>query len=59
MGFGPLVTKDALANFRNKKEGSFAGGGLGSKKDELEANQQQYPSRSPVPSPKPMRYFDA
>ena len=51
MGFGPLVTKDALANFRNKKEAGGLGGGGVSNGAGLDAK----PPKSPVPSPKPAR----
>mgnify|MGYP001796018691 CR=1 FL=1 len=58
MGFGPLVTKDALANFRNKKEGGgFGGGGGGSPPSSAPALdvKSSVPVKSPIPSPKPIR----
>ena len=55
MGFGPLVTKDALANFRNKKEAGGFGGGGGNAATGIEMKPPPIPNKSPIPSPKPVR----
>ena len=57
MGFGPLVTKDALANFRNKKEvGGFGGGNAAPAAPAPGLDvKPPIPVKSPIPSPKPVR----